>query len=205
MRPRGRPRDVVVFGHGWSTPIPSDWAPWLDHLREGGSVVIYPRYEAGAGTSPNAALSAFRHGVVAAFRRLGSTRLPVVSLGKSFGASAIFDYGAEAQRWGVPTPSAIVSVFPALPIGGLPAVPLGPRVFAEVMVGDADTIAGSGGADAFWRWLRGHPANAKRYAVVRSRPGFSATHDSAQQSSAIARAVFWYPFDALLAHLRTKG
>ncbi len=205
MEPRGRPRDVVVFGHGWSTPVPSDWAPWLDHLREGGSLVIYPRYEAGAGTSPTAALAAFRRGVVAAFRRLGPTGVPVVALGKSFGAAAIFDYGAEARRWGVPTPAAVVSIFPALPIGGLPTVPLGPRVFAEVMVGDADTVAGRGGADAFWRWLGGHPADAKRYVVVRSRPGFAATHDSAQQSSAIARAVFWHPVDALLAHLRSGG
>jgi hypothetical protein len=205
MQPRGRPRDVIVFGHGWSTPVPSDWAPWLDHLREGGSLVIYPRYEAGAGDSPTTALAAFHRGVVAAFRRLGPTGLPVVALGKSFGAAAIFDYGAEARRWGVPTPSAIVSIFPALPIGGLPAVPLGPKVFAEVLVGDADTVAGRGGADAFWHWLGGHPADAKRYVIVRSRPGFTATHDSAQQSSAIARAVFWHPVDALLARLRAKG
>jgi surfactin synthase thioesterase subunit len=205
MQPRGRPRDIVVFAHGWSTPVPSDWAPWLDHLREGGSLVIYPRYEAGAGDSPTTALAAFRRGVVAAFRRLRPTMVPVVALGKSFGAAAIFEYGAEARQWGVPPPSAIVSIFPALPIGGLPALPLGPEVFAEVIVGDADTVAGRGGADAFWHWLSGHPANAKRYVVIRSRPGFTATHDSAQQSTAIARAVFWRPVDALLARLRAAG
>ena len=202
LQPRGPPHDIVVFGHGWSTPVPSDWAPWLDHLREGGSIVIFPRYESGAGDSPTAALGAFRRGVAAAFRRLGPTGLPVLALGKSFGAAAIFDYGAEARRWGVPSPAAIVSIFPALPIAGVPTSHLAPNVFAEVMVGDADTTAGSGGADAFWRWLGGHPARAKRYVVIRSRPGFIATHDSVQESTAIARAVFWSPVDALLARLR---
>ncbi len=202
MPPRRPARDIVVFGHGWSTPVPSDWAPWLDHLREGGSIVIFPRYESGAGDSPASALAAFRRGVAAAFRRLGPTKLPVLALGKSFGAAAIFDYGAEARQWGVPAPAAIVSIFPALPIGGVPASHLAPKVFAEVMVGDADTTAGTGGADAFWRWLAGHPANAKRYVVIRSRPGFVATHDSAQEATAIARAVFWRPVDALLVRLR---
>ncbi len=202
LRPSGPPRDIVVFAHGWSTPVPSDWAPWLDHLRSRGSIVVFPRYEAGAGDSSAAALAAFRRGVTAAFRRLGPTRLPVLALGKSFGAAAVFEYGAEARQWGVPAPAAIVSIFPALPIGGVPSSHLAPAVFAEVIVGDADTTAGSAGADAFWRWLGGHPASAKRYVVIHSRPGFTATHDSVQQATPIVRALFWAPVDALLARLR---
>ena len=42
--PAGPPRDVVVFAHGWSTPLPSGgFSAWIRHLRARGSIVIYPR------------------------------------------------------------------------------------------------------------------------------------------------------------------
>ena len=127
--------------------------------------------------------------------------VPVVALGKSFGGAAVFDFAGEARSWGVPAPVAVVSIFPAYPTGPLPPA-LAPSVFAEVMVGDADTIAGTGGANTFWSWLRPHPAANKRYITIRSRSGFTATHQSAQLATPIAQAVFWRPFDALLARVR---
>ena len=56
--------------------------------------------------------------------------------------------------------------------------------------------------NTFWNWLRPHPAAHKRYITIQSRPGFTATHESAQLATPIARAVFWRPFDALLARVR---
>lgn len=201
MRPRGSVRVIVVFVHGWTTGLPTVWAPWLNHLRARGALVIYPRFQSGTGDTPQTALVHLRHGIVAAFGRLGGVRVPVVALGKSYGGAAVFDYAAEARSWGVPAPVAVVGIFPALPTGPLPPA-LARSVFAEVMVGDADTIAGSGGANAFWDWLRPHPAARKRYITIRSRPGFTATHESAQLATPIAQAVFWRPFDALLARVR---
>lgn len=131
-------------------------------------------------------------------------QLPVVAIGKSFGGSAIFYYAAEARIWGVPAPSAVLSIFPALPIGPLPTAELAARTYAELFVGDADTTAGSAGADAFWSWLGGHPAAKKRYVLIHSRPGFVANHDSAQRSDRIARAVFWVPLDTLIAAVRAQ-
>ncbi len=204
LRPQGTVKSVVVFGHGWSTPFPSQWAAWIAHLRARGSVVIYPRYRVSAGDAAGAALAAFRSGIVAAFRYLGPMHTPVIALGKSFGGSAIFDYAAEARLWGAPAPAAVVSIFPALPINGLPRQALAAAVDVEILVGDRDTVAGSGGADAFWNWLAGHPASRKRYIVIRSRPGLAATHDSPQRSDPIARAVFWSPVDALIGRLRRR-
>ncbi len=66
-------------------------------------------------------------------------------------------------------------------------------------VGEADTVAGSVGADAFWRWLGAHSAARKRYILVRSRPGFAANHNSAQRSDPIVHALFWRPVDSLIA------
>jgi hypothetical protein len=204
MRPTGAVRVVVVFVHGWTTGAPTVWAPWLRHLRARGALVIFPRFQSGTGDTPQTALVHLRHGIVAAFGRLGGVHVPVVALGKSYGGAAVFDYAGEARTWGVPVPVAVVSIFPAYPTGPLPPA-LAPSVFAEVMVGDADTIAGTGGANTFWNWLRPHPAASKRYITIRSRPGFTATHESAQLATAIARAVFWHPFDALLARVRAAA
>ncbi len=203
--PHERPTSIVVFGHGWSTPLPTDgFAPWIGHLRARGSIVVYPRYRVGS-ESVAAALQAFETGVRAAFARLRPLELPVVAIGKSFGGSAVFSYAAYAATWHVPAPAAILSVFPALPLAPLPPGGIARRTFVELFVGDADTIAGSGGADAFWRWLSGHPAAEKRYVVIRSRPGFVANHDSAQRSDALARRIFWAPLDRLIEHARRFG
>lgn len=195
LRPSQKATSIVVFAHGWSTPVPAGFAAWIAHLRARGSIVVYPSY----GGSPSSGLAVFRAGLESAFRSIGPARLPVVALGKSFGGSAVFYYAAEARAWHVPAPLAIVSVFPALPIGGLPSGRVPASTYVRILVGDADTIAGTAGADAFWRWLGASPR--RRYVVVRSRPGFVANHDSAQRSDAIAQAVFWKPLDALIARV----
>ena len=201
MRPKGAVRVIVVFVHGWTNGAPTDWSPWLTHLRARGALIVYPHYQSDANASTQGALVHLRHGIVAAFGRLRGVHVPVVALGKSFGGAAVFDYAGEARRWGVPAPIAVVGIFPAYPTGPLPP-PLAPDVFAEVMVGDADTIAGTGGANTIWSWLRPHPAANKRYITIHSRPGFSATHESAQLATPIAQAIFWHPFDVLLARVR---
>jgi len=200
--PVGRLRSIVVFGHGWSTPYPSAFMPWIDHLRAGGNLVVYPRYESTPADGAAAALAGFRSGIVAAFRRIGPVGVPVVAIGKSFAGSAIFDYAAEAPAWGVPSPAAVLSVFPAPPLGGPPARHLPPSMDVEILVGDHDSVVGSTGASVLWRWLAAHPAAEKRYVVVRSHPGFVATHGAPQLASAGARAAFWRPLDLLLIRAR---
>ena len=56
LRPAGAIRDVAIFGHGWKSAPPSasgawveQFRPWLDHLVEGGSAVVFPRYQLGTG------------------------------------------------------------------------------------------------------------------------------------------------------------
>ena len=64
--------------------------------------------------------SAFQAGVQSAFYRFVAGSLPVVAVGKSFGGSAVFYYAGSARAWHVPAPAAILSIFPAGPIGALP-------------------------------------------------------------------------------------
>lgn len=186
--------------------MPTDsFAPWLAHLRARGAIVIYPQYRTLAAESVGAALRAFESGLREGFARVRGLRLPVVAIGKSFGGSAVFSYAAAATAWDVPAPRAILSVFPALPLAPLPPAAIADSTFIELFVGDADTTAGSAGANAFWRWLAGHPAGEKRYLVIRSRPGFVANHDSAQRSDAVARRIFWAPLDRLIERARGSG
>jgi hypothetical protein len=202
LRPPGKIASIIVFGHGWSTPFPSGFGAWVRHLRERRNLIVYPRYRTNAYETTTSALTAFRHGVSTALRKIGPTRVPVVAVGKSFGGSAVFYYAAEATHWGVRAPAAVLSIFPALPIGALPARPLPPRTYVQILIGDRDTTAGSAGANAFWRWLGPHPNDRKLYLVIHSRPGFVANHDSPQNTDPVTRSIFWARLDRLIARVR---
>ena len=213
LRPSGVPRSVVVFGHGWKVAPPSpsypwvrQFLPWLDHLVLEGNAVMFPRYQLGLGDRSGPELvDAFRRGLATGFARLGTRRLPVVAVGYSYGASLALTYAANASRWHLRQPLAVDAVFPAGPIPGSPLPPLLPFVRVLIQVGDQDTEAGNGGAEAFWAWLRGHPTATKRYDLVRSRVGFAATHAAPKGATAAARTAFWAPLDALIASVRREG
>jgi hypothetical protein len=210
VRRPGRVRAVIVFGHGWKVAPPSassPWVaqfwPWLDHLTGQGDAVIFPRYQLG-GDAPGAArANAYRAGVAEGFRRLAlPAGTPVVAIGYSYGASLALTYAANARRWRLPEPRAVDAVFPAGEIPGVP-LPAPPRSTDILLqVGDHDTVAGPGGASAFWAWLARHPPNRKRYQVVRSHGSFLADHASPKATTADARAAFWTPLDLLIARAR---
>jgi hypothetical protein len=207
LRPNGKTRDVVVFGHGWKVAPPSaaypwvrQFCPWIDHLLDGGSAVIFPRYQLGNGDPQDAGrVRDFASAVRVGYSRLGRPKLPFVAVGYSFGASLVFYYGANARRWHLPQPRAVDAVFTAGQIPGVTLPPLAKSVRVLIQVGDADTEAGRGGADQFWAWLRDHPASRKRYEIVRSTTGFTANHTAPKDSTPTARAAFWAPLDRLIS------
>ena len=185
--PRGRPKSIVVFGHGWSTPLPRRLRPVAGPpagRRLDRRLPALPRRRRrfdGVGPrarSRPACKTRSRESATAPARR---------RVGKSFGGSAVFYYAAVAHSWGVPPPTAILSIFPALPIGALPAgsLPTAPTSSSssatptQPPAAPAPTRSGAG-----WR---AHPVSRKRYVVIHSRPGFVANHDSAQRSDKLAR------------------
>jgi dienelactone hydrolase len=131
--------------------------------------------------------------------------VPFVAVGYSFGASLAFYYAANAATWKLPVPRAVQAVFPAGMITGAALPPLDPSVRVLIQVGDADSEAGRGGADAFWNWLSPHPAAFKRYEVIHSSPRFAATHAAPKATSPAARRAFWAPLDRLIAQARGGG
>lgn len=209
LLPRSHPRSVVVFLHGWKVAPPSrsapwvgQFRPWLDHLVANGSAVVFPAYQTGSDAQGPARVASLRRGLDEGFRRLGQRGLPVVVAGYSYGASLGFYYAANARAWNLPEPAAVDAVFPAGRIPRAPLPALAERVEVLIEVGDRDTVAGRGGADAFWSWLSGRPGARQRLVVVRSSPGFSAVHAAPKLSTPPARAAFWRPLDALIARAR---
>ena len=209
--PQGRPRSVVVFGHGWklAPPVPplawvDQFRPWLDHLASRGNAVVFPRWQLGANDSLGSArVLSYRLGLSTAFARLHRPHVPVIAVGYSYGASLAFYYAANARRWRLPRPAAVDLVFPAGLILGTPLPPLAPAIRVLIQVGAQDTEAGAAGASSFWARLRGHPHARKRYEVVASMPGLVATHAAPKQTGPAARRTFWQPLDTLIAAART--
>jgi dienelactone hydrolase len=204
LRPRGVPRAVVVFGHGWKTAPPSpshpwvgQFRPWLDHLVGEGDAVLFPRYQLGFGDSVDAArFRDYVAGVRTGLARLGRPHVPLVAAGYSFGASLALTLAADAPRLGLAVPAAVDAVFPAGPIVGAPLPRLRAPVRVLIQVGDADLEAGPAGAALFRSWLAHHTQTT--YQVVRSRPGFRADHAAPKRADLPAREAFWAPLDRLL-------
>ena len=206
-------RDVVVFGHGWKVAPPSpaypwvgQFRPWLDHLLARGSAIIFPRYQLGTGDPQDAQrVRDFEAGIRLGYVHLGTPKVPFVAVGYSFGASLALYYAADAQRWHLPQPRAVDAIFPAglIPDVPLPTLPSSTRVL--IQVGDADTEAGSTGADQVWHWLSHHPASRKRDQIVHSTPAFTANHAAPKSTTPAARAVFWAPLDQLIRAASSPG
>ena len=210
LRPQGAIHDVVIFGHGWKSAPPStpdawvtQFRPWLDHLVQGGSGVIFPRYQLGNGDSQGVArVRAFRAGVTTGFAVLGRPRVPVVAAGYSFGASLAVTYAADAHADHLPVPRAVDAIFPAQIISGSRLPPLDPSVDVLIQIGDRDLTAGRAGGDEFWSWLRSHPVANKRYELVRSTPQLAAIHSAPKLATPAARRAFWEPLERLIARAR---
>jgi hypothetical protein len=204
-------RSVVVFGHGWKLAPPSpaypwvgQFRPWLDHLAADGSAIIFPRYQLGIDDPQDATrVLDFATGIRTGYALLGRPKVPVVAVGYSFGASLVFYYAANAAAWRLPLPSAVQAVFPGGTIPGASLPRLNRSVRVLIQVGDADTEAGSAGADQFWTWLATHPSSRKRYQVVRSSPRLAAIHAAPKSASSAAQLTFWAPLDRLIAQART--
>jgi pimeloyl-ACP methyl ester carboxylesterase len=202
LKPNGPTRSVVVFLHGWGTFSP-EGTPWIDHLRARGNAVVFPRYQKDFNDRATSTIYRLRDGLRRAFAQRGLRNRPVVTVGVSWGASLAFQYGAQAQAWRVPGPSAVAALNPASQrFGGPPKRGLPRSVRVLLMVGDADR---PWSAQTFWHWLGRHPRGRKTFRIVRSTATFRADHGSPTRSTPAARRAFWVPVDELIARARAPG
>jgi dienelactone hydrolase len=206
LRP-AMPRSVVVYAHGWTAVDPRDWhRTHLRRLCEGGSAVVFPRYQLGnAADTFRSSVAPYRQGLQRAFARIGRPKLPVVAAGFSFGGTLAYYLGTHARAWRLPVPTAVYSIFPTGPIEGVPPGRMPRTTSVTILAGDRDEVVGTGGPDQLFARLAAHPAAAKRYRLVRSTSGFVASHESPKDTSTHAFRVFWAPLDRLAARAQGQG
>lgn len=212
LEPRdGTVDSVVVYLHGWNANLPFEWhQAWLEHLLARGSAVLFPEYQDGVDDAFVVAPYDLREGLRLGYRALGERDVPVVAAGFSVGASLAFVYAARAERWSVPAPRAVFSVFPVDPVVIDPALDISGLDDTRIvlLVGDRDEVVGRGGGDAFWAMLRSVPAGEKEYRVIRTTDDLLASHEAPTAvDDPVVRRTFWDPLDRLVdaAHREAGG
>jgi acetyl esterase/lipase len=200
--PEGRkPASLVVFLHGLGgveETTPALHRPWLRHLAEAGSIVVYPRYEVRPG-EPGGLKHAI-DGIRLAASRAGAGDAPVVMIGYSRGGGMAVEYTGIARAVGV-VPKAVLAVFPALLDPVLDLSVVAPKTRFVFLVGDKDVSVGFFGANRLVDQLHaaGYPDELVTEEVVHSTKDFQATHLSVLEDSPGARAAFWDRADRLIA------
>jgi acetyl esterase/lipase len=206
LRPASTAKSVVLFAHGWTAVDPNDWhRTRFDHLCANGSIVLFPRYQRDELDTWSQAVDGFRRGVQAGFEELGSTRLPVVVAGFSFGGALVNYYAGNARAWKVPVPRSVFSMFPTTRVSGRSVGTPPASVRFVVLAGDRDEVVGTAGAMDFMAWLRRHPPAKKTFRLVRSSAALTASHEAPKEMTAASTRTFWKPIDVLVADARRSG
>jgi poly(3-hydroxybutyrate) depolymerase len=205
-RPSGEPKDVVIYLHGQggaAEATPENHLPWIKHLVSRGSIVVYPRYEMEYEPDP---MPFIVDGLKTADKQVDLDGLPVLVIGYSRGGGLAVEYGAIADENDVPTPDAIIGVFPAgfgnakerTDLSSLPQT-----VELLFMVGDRDEVVGGQGAAYLSARLRnaGFPGENISLDLVESQGSFVADHFAPMKTTPAARAAFWDATDVILEAL----
>ena len=201
LRPDGTPKSVVVFVHGLGGPqeiLPTNHLPWLRHLVDQGSAVIYPAYETEPGGTR--AVAHILAGVENGLHELGDPKVPLAGIGYSRGGRLVVEWAA-LQR---PAPRAVLSVFPSQ-INPVMEPPINLRQLdhamkLKVLVGDSDQAVGNtGAAELLDRLLSfGFPQQNIQGSVVHSTPDLVADHFAPLDTGPDARRLFWEPGDQIV-------
>lgn len=187
-----------MFLHGWTAADPRLYGPWLRHLVQRGSVVVYPVYQSVPFLSVDTAFANAVTGVRAALRdETIPTRLLTVA-GHSAGGAMSADYAARAARLGLPRPRSVFAAYPGrmirrIPLR-LPSVPLD-TIASETRVvslfGTDDRTVG----DAEARRIARAPG---RSTLVRVDAPQVDDHLGPQRAGPVTRREFWRRLDALI-------
>ena len=180
---------VVVFNHGWFAVNPGVYGAWISHLVRKGRIVIAPRYQRDWATPPANFLP---NGLIAvrdaldvlstspAHVRPDRSRFAI--MGHSAGGNLAAQMAAVAAEADLPTPRAVISVFPGevLPsrkpdLANVPASTL-----LVVFAGENDVVVGDQRARQIFAETTAIPLDRKKFILYRSDlrgyPHFRADH-----------------------------
>jgi dienelactone hydrolase len=144
--------------------------------------------------------------VRAALRRVEADDVPLVAIGYSRGGELVADYAAIARGAG-PAPAAVLSVFPGTVDPVDPPLDLrtiDPQTRITILLGDRDEVVdGAGGRQLIQRLAAADfPPDRLSLDIVRSRPGFEATHLAPLDTSDQAQTEFWARADRIVESAR---
>ena len=138
-------------------------------------------------------------GVRDGLEALGDDAGPLIAAGYSYGAGLAVVAAAEAERWGIPVPSAVFGVFPYFVRGherGPLVVP--PMTTVTMLVGDRDQVVGERGAASIVESITPHPAAVR---MLESDDACTYGHLAALQNTPAAQSAFWSPLDRIVDRL----
>lgn len=181
--PRPKTAPVVVFGHGWGGVDPAPYRAWIEHIVRRGNIVIYPRYQADNRTPPREftsnAIASVRAALDLLKRDTGRISPDIgrfALVGHSMGGLVSANLAALAQRAGLPSPRAVMSIEPgktwgmarriAFALEDLSAVPAATLLLT--VAGDRDRIARDVDAKRIFYETSQVPAPNKNHLVMRS-------------------------------------
>ncbi|MFQ6131299.1 MAG: alpha/beta hydrolase family protein [Armatimonadota bacterium] len=214
---------LIVFNHGWMGIDPRFYQAWIEHLVKRGNIVVFPQYQRGALTLPQAFTPLATAATKDAIRRLqggGHVRPDLEKfaiVGHSAGGAITANMAARAALDGLPTPKAIMPVEPGtgaergrgwtVPLEDFGKIPQGCLLL--VVVGADDKLAGDVSAKHIFRGATQVPAEDKDFVVVNTdrhgRPRLVADHfapcggpeTKRTRVDALDYYAFWKLFDAL--------
>lgn len=200
---------VVVFLHGWAAGGPRAYGAWIGHLARSGATVIYPTYQVAPFVDTVSPLRNALAAIAAVVEELPSLRGRgrLVVAGHSAGGALAADYAASAPAAGLPSPAAVLSVYPGRSLPGIPPpiptvsarnIPTGTRLLA--LAGDDDRVVGTSVAREIVRTATRAQATLR---IVRDDAVDD--HGAPQRSDAAARRTFWKSLDRLIAATGQKG
>jgi acetyl esterase/lipase len=197
----GGPGPVVVFLHAWAAIDPASYGPWIDHLVGDGVTVVYPTYREAPAARASQPLADTIAALRAAFADIQVAAGRLVVAGDSAGGALAADYAASARANGLPSPAAVLSIYPDRTphgAGGRIAevdagrIPAGTRLL--VLARARDPRAGD-------RLARRIVRTASRARAALRRVGDPAAGDDGapRRAGAAERRAFWAPLDRLIA------
>lgn len=157
--PRPATAPVVVFCHGWGATSPRAYGAWIRHLARKGSIVIFPRYQASALTTPativDSAIAAVHAALATLATPVAAPGTPhvtpdlerVAAVGHSAGGNLAASLAALARDKGLPRIRAAMCVEPgnswlpprfAIPLADPAKIPAGTLLVA--VIGDEDQV-----------------------------------------------------------------
>jgi acetyl esterase/lipase len=194
---------VVVFLHGWTAIGPRAYGAWIGHLARAGATVIYPTYQVAPFIDTISPLPNLLAAIAAVDEKLPVLRRRPVVVGHSAGGALAADYAASARAAGLPSPAAVLSVYPGRSLRGIPLrippvsarnIPGGTRVRVLALAGEDDRVVGTFVAREIVRTATRADATLR---IVRDAAAND--HGAPQRSDDAARRAFWRPLDRLIA------